>query len=185
MHWAGPVESCCLLSVFHPRGQGQGHLWAHHICEAGPQQPEVNVLFRSMGLKMDYEDFIGFLSGLSCKCSLFQRKNPFQKEKTPFRRTNPFSRGKRYILVRANCWRWHQLLGGQVFAVACSWVSDRPPWSHMLLSCTIPLPFQKEQPQPIKADNSDQCLLEKITADIQDGTRWSCQSLRLWSQVYF
>lgn len=39
-------------------------------------------------------------------------------------------------MIRADC--WHQLLGGQ----ASSWVCDRPPWSQMLLSRTIPLPLQ-------------------------------------------
>lgn len=67
---------------------------------------------------------------------------PFFEGQTPFRRTNTFSRGKRYNMVRADCWQWQQLLGGQVYAVAYSCVCDRAPWSHILSSRTIPLPLQ-------------------------------------------
>ena len=74
-------------------------------------------------------------------------------------------------MVRAVGWQWHQLLGGHTFAVAYFCASEKPPWSHMLMSCTILLPLQphhtekKEQPQPVRQTVAGAYLRRKVTPE--------------------
>lgn len=73
-------------------------------------------------------------------------------------------------MITADCWQWHQLLGGQPLLLPVPECVTDLLVTHAAPSYHPPSPAappcREEQPQPVQADNSDQCLLEKMTTDI-------------------